>query len=147
MLFGQHKRSILSHDFISNFLRDDRRLLPMLSSSSSFSPKLTIFLHLDTSNSFKFVRTLLASASDSHRYLISSQSCMLSSSTAPKFAITPLHTSSVSPKIDPISISVVDEAARTRLLSTLSQHLYILKTLSEGNASSETSIKLGQFFI
>ncbi|MFS7956942.1 hypothetical protein Hanom_Chr07g00660591 [Helianthus anomalus] len=44
MLFGQHKCSILSHDCISNFLRDDRRLIPMLSSSSSFSPKLTKFL-------------------------------------------------------------------------------------------------------
>ncbi|KAJ0851476.1 hypothetical protein HanPSC8_Chr13g0592601 [Helianthus annuus] len=111
MLFGQHTRSILSHDCISNFLRDGRRLLPMLSSSSSFSSKLTRFLHLYTFSSFKFTRTLLASASDSHRYLISSQYFMLSFSTAPKFSITPLHTSSVSPKIDPISISVVDEAA------------------------------------
>ncbi|KAJ0860761.1 hypothetical protein HanRHA438_Chr13g0627131 [Helianthus annuus] len=111
MLFGQHTRSILSHKSITNFLRDDRRSLPVLSSSSSFSPKLTNFSHPDTSNSFKFTRTLLASASDSHRYLISSQFCMHSSSTAPKFTMTPLHTSSVSPKIDPISNLVVDEAA------------------------------------
>ncbi|MFS7925402.1 hypothetical protein Hanom_Chr04g00284481 [Helianthus anomalus] len=110
MLFGQHKRSILS-ECIYSILRDDRRLLPMLSSSSSFSPKLTNFLHPTTFNFFKFTKTLLASASDSHRYLISSQSCMLSSSDAPKFSITPLHTSSVSPKIDPVSTSVVDEAA------------------------------------
>ncbi|KAJ0860644.1 hypothetical protein HanRHA438_Chr13g0625881 [Helianthus annuus] len=133
MLFGQHTCSILSHDVIYNFLRDDRRLLPILSSSSSFSPK--------------FTRTLLASASDSHRYLISSQSSMLSSSTAPKFSMTPLHTSSVSPKIDLIFNLVVDEAARTRLLSTLSPHPSIFNTLSEGNASSETSTKLGQFII
>ncbi|KAJ0851486.1 hypothetical protein HanPSC8_Chr13g0592701 [Helianthus annuus] len=147
MLFGQHKRSILSHDCIYNILRDDRRLLPMLSSSSSFSPKLTKFLQSHTLNSFKFTRTLLTSASDPHRYLISSQLTIFIVSITPKFSITPLHTSSVSPKIDPISISVVDEAARTRLLSTLSQHSYILKTLSEGNASSETSIKLGHLFI
>ncbi|KAJ0483782.1 hypothetical protein HanIR_Chr13g0668491 [Helianthus annuus] len=111
MLFGQHTHPILSHDCISNFLRDDRRLLPMLSSSSSFSPKLTNFLQYITFNSFKSTRTLLASASDSHRYLISSQSCMLSSSTAPRYSITPLHTSSVSPKIDLIFNLVVDEAA------------------------------------
>ncbi|KAJ0860689.1 hypothetical protein HanRHA438_Chr13g0626371 [Helianthus annuus] len=45
MLFGQHTRSILTHDCISNILRDDKRSLPVLSSSSSFSPKLTKFLH------------------------------------------------------------------------------------------------------
>ncbi|KAJ0860745.1 hypothetical protein HanRHA438_Chr13g0626961 [Helianthus annuus] len=147
MLFGQHTRSILSQNSISNFLRGDKRSLPVLSSSSSFSPKLTNFLHPNTFNSFKFTRTLLASASDSHRYLISSQFCMHSSSTAPKFTMTPLHTSSVTPKIDSIFNLVFDEAARTRLLSTLSPHPSILKTLSEGNASSETSIKLGHLFI
>ncbi|MFS7925361.1 hypothetical protein Hanom_Chr04g00283931 [Helianthus anomalus] len=147
MLFGQHTRSILSHECIFNILRDDRRLFPMLSSSSSFSPKLTNFLQYITFNSFKFVRTLLASASDSHRYLISSQCCIRSCSTAPKFSITSLHTSSVSPKIVPISSLVVDEAALTRLLNILSQHPSIFKTLSEGNALSETSIKLGHFVI
>ncbi|KAJ0717394.1 hypothetical protein HanPI659440_Chr13g0522971 [Helianthus annuus] len=111
MLFRQHTRSILSHDHISKILRDDRRLLPMLSSSSSFSPKLTKFLQSLTFNSFKFTRTLLASVFDSHKYLISSQCCMLSSSTAPRYSITPLHTSSVSPKIDLIFNLVVDEAA------------------------------------
>ncbi|KAJ0860667.1 hypothetical protein HanRHA438_Chr13g0626111 [Helianthus annuus] len=111
MLFGQHKRSILSQFCTFKILRDDRRLLPILSSSSSFSPKLTKILHPDTFSSFKFTRTLLASAFDSHRYLISSQFCMHSSSTAPKFTMTPLHTSSVSPKIDSISNLMVDEAA------------------------------------
>ncbi|KAJ0483793.1 hypothetical protein HanIR_Chr13g0668601 [Helianthus annuus] len=111
MLFGQHKRSILSQNSISNFLRGDKRSLPVLSSSSSFSPKLTKFLHPDTFNSFKFTRTLLASVFDSHRYLISLQCCMLSSSTAPRYSTTPLHTSSVSPKIDLIFNLVVDEAA------------------------------------
>ncbi|KAJ0860758.1 hypothetical protein HanRHA438_Chr13g0627101 [Helianthus annuus] len=111
MLFGQHKRSILSHESIYNILRDDKRSLPVLSSSSSFSPKLTKFLQHHTFNSFKFTRTLLAFASDSHRYLISSQYCMHSSSTAQKFTMTDLHTSSVSPKIDLISSLVVDEVA------------------------------------
>ncbi|KAJ0557709.1 hypothetical protein HanIR_Chr07g0328251 [Helianthus annuus] len=93
----------------------------MLSSSSSFSPKLTKFLQQYTCNFFKFTRTLLAFASDSHKYLISLQRNMLSSSTA--------------------------HAARTKLLSPLSQHPSIFNTLSEGNASSETSLKLGHFFI
>ncbi|KAM0009695.1 hypothetical protein Hdeb2414_s0086g00784221 [Helianthus debilis subsp. tardiflorus] len=111
MLFGQHKHSILSHDCIYKILRDDKRSLPVLSSSSSFSPKLTNFSHSYTHSSFKFTRTLLASASDSHRYLISSHFCMNSSSTATKFTMTPLHTSSVSPKIDLIFNLMVDEAA------------------------------------
>ncbi|MFS7925643.1 hypothetical protein Hanom_Chr04g00287471 [Helianthus anomalus] len=62
-------------------------------------------------NSFKFTRTLLASASDSHRYLIPSQFMIFTVSITPKFSITPLHTSSVSPKIDLIFNLVVDVAA------------------------------------
>ncbi|MFS7925650.1 hypothetical protein Hanom_Chr04g00287581 [Helianthus anomalus] len=101
---------MLLHKKTSNTLRDDRRLLPKLI-ISSFSPKLTRFEQSFTSNFFKFTRTLLASASDSHKYLISLHSSMLISSTAPMCSITPLHTSYVSPETELISSIVIDEAA------------------------------------
>ncbi|KAJ0478946.1 hypothetical protein HanHA300_Chr13g0505461 [Helianthus annuus] len=127
MLFGQEQRSILS--------------------SSSFSPKLTKFKQLDTTNFLIFTRTLLASSSDSHRYIISLHSSMLIFSTCPICSITPLQTSYVSPEIELIFNLVIDEAARTRLLNTPSPHLAIFKTLSEGSASAETSINSGQLFM
>ncbi|KAJ0483821.1 hypothetical protein HanIR_Chr13g0668921 [Helianthus annuus] len=92
MLFGQQQRSMLSHSLTSKILRDDRRLLPKLS-FSCFSPKLTKFEHLYTFSFFIFTRTLLASSSDSHKYLISLHFSILTFSTAPIRSITPLHTS------------------------------------------------------
>ncbi|KAJ0483814.1 hypothetical protein HanIR_Chr13g0668831 [Helianthus annuus] len=92
MLCGQQQRSILSQLLTINILRDDR-LLPPILSSSSFSPKLTKFEHPNTVNFFIFTRTLLASSSDSHKYLISLHFSILTSSTAPIRSITPLHTS------------------------------------------------------
>ncbi|MFS7925308.1 hypothetical protein Hanom_Chr04g00283241 [Helianthus anomalus] len=146
MLFGQQQRFMLAHQLTSKILRDDRRLLPKLS-FSSFSPKLNKFEHPDTTSFLIFTSTLLASSSDSHKYLILSHLNILNSSTAPIRSITPLHTSNVSPEIQLISNLAIDEAARTRLLNTPSPHSAISKTLSLGSASAETSINSGQLFI
>ncbi|KAL4567630.1 hypothetical protein LXL04_023219 [Taraxacum kok-saghyz] len=89
MLSGQLKTSMLSHPTTSILLRDVR-LLPQ--SSSSFSPNLTNFEHQYTFNFLKFKRTLLAFASDSHKYLISLHVLRLTSSTAPRCSTTPPHT-------------------------------------------------------
>ncbi|KAJ0860303.1 hypothetical protein HanRHA438_Chr13g0622201 [Helianthus annuus] len=71
---GQLQRSIFLQLYTCNILRDVRRLLLQLSSSSSsFSPILTKFSHFLTSNVLSFTRILLASASDFTRYLISLQ--------------------------------------------------------------------------
>ncbi|MFS7926225.1 hypothetical protein Hanom_Chr04g00294541 [Helianthus anomalus] len=69
---------------------------------------------------------------------------MLSSSTPPRYSITPLHTTSLSPEISPIPNLVSAEATSTNLLNTPLSHLLILRSFNEGNASSVTSTKLGQ---
>ncbi|MFS7925324.1 hypothetical protein Hanom_Chr04g00283471 [Helianthus anomalus] len=67
MLSGQQQRSMFLQCQTSKILRDDKRLLTKLSSAFSFSPKLIKSEQLYTYNSFRFTRTLLASASDSHK--------------------------------------------------------------------------------
>ncbi|KAJ0860301.1 hypothetical protein HanRHA438_Chr13g0622181 [Helianthus annuus] len=143
---GQLQRSIFLHSFTSNILRDVRRLLLQLS-SSSFSPILTKLSQLITTNVLSFTRILLASASNFTRYLISLQLTMLNSSTAPRYSITPLHTTSLSPEIPFISNLVTAEATSTNLLNTPLSHLLMLRSFNEGIASSVTSTKLGQPFI
>ncbi|KAJ0717177.1 hypothetical protein HanPI659440_Chr13g0520661 [Helianthus annuus] len=94
--------------FYLNVLRVVMRLRPQ--SSSSFSPSLTKFSHLIKRNSLNFVRALLAFASDSHKYLISLHLLMDKTSTPPRYSITRLHTTSLSPNIDSILNSLTDEA-------------------------------------
>ncbi|KAF5775991.1 hypothetical protein HanXRQr2_Chr13g0618241 [Helianthus annuus] len=96
MLFGQHKRFMLLQESTYKLLRDNRVLLPKLS-SSSFSSKLTKPEHNHNLNSFNLTRSLLASVSDSHKYFISSQLLIINPSTSLRYLITPLHTSYVSP--------------------------------------------------
>ncbi|KAJ0717087.1 hypothetical protein HanPI659440_Chr13g0519681 [Helianthus annuus] len=143
---GQLQRSIFLQLYTSNFLRDVRRLLLQLS-SSSFSPILTKFSQCHTSSFLSFTRILLASASDFTRYLISLQLCMLNSSTAPRDSITPPHTTSSSPEITLISNLVTADATSTRLLNTPLSQLTNSRSFNEGSASSVTSTKLGQFLI
>ncbi|MFS7926098.1 hypothetical protein Hanom_Chr04g00292991 [Helianthus anomalus] len=107
MLFGYLQCSILLQYHILNVLRVVMRLLPH--SSSSFSPSLTIFRHSPTYNFLNFIRALLAFASDSHKYLISLHLIMFKDSTAPRYSITPLHATSLSPRIDSIFNSLTDE--------------------------------------
>ncbi|KAJ0860339.1 hypothetical protein HanRHA438_Chr13g0622561 [Helianthus annuus] len=143
---GQLQRSIFLQLYTSNILRDVRRLLLQLS-SSSFSPKLTKLPQPYTPNLLSFTRILLAAASDFTRYLISLQIRMLNSSTAPRYSITPPHTSSLSPEIPFISNLVTAEATSTRLLNTPLSQYFNTRSFNEGSASSVTSTKLGQSFI
>ncbi|PWA97530.1 transmembrane and coiled-coil domain-containing protein 4 [Artemisia annua] len=121
------------------------RMLLAIVLGSSFSPKFTNSSQNHTANFLKFTRTLLAFASDSHKYLISLHSPIVTSSTAPRCSMTSLHTSSVSPKIPSILNLVTDEATRIRLLNTLSPQFFISRILNEGSGLSETTAKLGQF--
>ncbi|KAL4567494.1 hypothetical protein LXL04_023079 [Taraxacum kok-saghyz] len=114
MLFGQLQCSKLLHFHILKNLREVR-LLPQL---SSFFPKRTKFEHLYKSNLLKFIRNLLAFVSDSHKYLISLQLLIVTSTTSPRYSITPLHCSSLSPEISYISNLETDEATSTRLFNT-----------------------------
>ncbi|MFS7925576.1 hypothetical protein Hanom_Chr04g00286691 [Helianthus anomalus] len=109
MLFGQHKRFMLLQQPTYKLLRDNRALLPKLS-SSSFSSKLTKPEQNHNLSSFNLTRSLLASVSDSHKYFISLHPVILNSSTSLRYLITPLHTSYVSPKISVIVNLVTDEA-------------------------------------
>ncbi|MFS7925570.1 hypothetical protein Hanom_Chr04g00286621 [Helianthus anomalus] len=96
MLFGQHKRFMLLQEFTYKLLRENRVLLPKLS-SSSFSSKLTKPEQSHNLNSFNLTRSSLASVSDSHKYFILLHLQILNSSTSLRYPITPLHTSFVSP--------------------------------------------------
>ncbi|MFS7926204.1 hypothetical protein Hanom_Chr04g00294251 [Helianthus anomalus] len=144
---GQLQCSIFLQSVTYNVLRDVRRLLLQLSSSSSFSPILTKLSQPYTPNVLSFTRILLAAASDFTRYLISLHSHICNSSTAPRYSTTPLHTTSLSPEISPIPNLVSPEATSTKLLNTPLSHLLILRSFNEGSASSVTSTKLGQSFI
>ncbi|KAJ0860250.1 hypothetical protein HanRHA438_Chr13g0621631 [Helianthus annuus] len=144
---GQLQRSIFLHSFTSNIVRDVRRLLLQLSSSSSFSPILTKLSQPYTPNVLSFTRILLASASDFNRYLISLQFDIINSSTPTRDSITPPHTTSLSPEICHIINLVTAEATSTRLLNTPLSHLLMLRSFNKGIASSVTSTKLGQPFI
>ncbi|MFS7926212.1 hypothetical protein Hanom_Chr04g00294381 [Helianthus anomalus] len=139
----QLQRSIFLHRYTFKILRDVRRLLLQLA-SSSFSPILSKLSQETTSNFLSFTRILHASASDFTRYLISLHSHIFNSSTAPRYSITPLHTTSLSPEIPFISNLVTADATSTSLLSTPLSHLLILRSFNEGSASSVTSTKLVQ---
>ncbi|KAJ0860269.1 hypothetical protein HanRHA438_Chr13g0621821 [Helianthus annuus] len=139
---GQLQRPIFLQSCTSNLLRDGRRLLLQLSSSSSFSPILTKLSHINTSNVLSFTRIL--TASDFTRYLISLQNNIFNSSTPPRDSITPPHTTSLSPKINDISNLVTADATSTSLLNTPLSHLCNSRSFNEGSASSVTSTKLGQ---
>ncbi|KAJ0717047.1 hypothetical protein HanPI659440_Chr13g0519261 [Helianthus annuus] len=143
---GQLQRSIFLQRDTSNILRDVRRLLLQLS-SSSFSPILTKLSHSDTTNFLSFTRILVASASDFTTYLTSSHPSIFNSSTAPRDSITPPHTTSLSPEIPSISNLVTADATSTRLLNTPLSHPLMLRSFNEGSASSVTSTKLGQRYI
>ncbi|MFS7926704.1 hypothetical protein Hanom_Chr04g00300241 [Helianthus anomalus] len=143
MLVGQLQRSIFLQHNTLNLLRDVKRLLLQLS-PSSFSPKLTKLSHMDTFKCFKFTRTIVAIASDSHKYLISLHPSMTNVSTAPRYFITPLHASSFSLEIYLITNFLTPEAISTSLLSTPLSHVYNSRTFNEGSASNETSTKLRQ---
>ncbi|KAJ0482864.1 hypothetical protein HanIR_Chr13g0658641 [Helianthus annuus] len=103
--------------------------------------------HSYTSNLLNFTRTLLATASDSHKYLISLHILIFNSSTAPRYFITPLQTTSLSPVIDSIFNLVTAEAISISLLNRPLSHLVIFRTFTEGSVSSVTSTKLGQSHI
>ncbi|KAJ0483282.1 hypothetical protein HanIR_Chr13g0663141 [Helianthus annuus] len=144
---GQLQQFIFLQKDTSNVFRDVRMLLLQLSSSSCFSPILTKLAQCHTSSFLSVTRMLLAAASDFTRYLISLQTRMLNFSTAPRYSITPPHTSSLSPEISVISNLVTADATSTRLLNTTLSHLFILRSFIEGSAPNVTSTKLGQFFI
>ncbi|MFS7927605.1 hypothetical protein Hanom_Chr04g00311091 [Helianthus anomalus] len=103
--------------------------------------------HLYISNVLNFTRTLLATASDSHKYLISLHVHIFNSSTAPRYFIKPLQTTSLSPVIDSIFNLVTADAISITLLIRPPSHLAISTTFNEGSASSVTSTKFGQLYI
>ncbi|KAF5775379.1 hypothetical protein HanXRQr2_Chr13g0611411 [Helianthus annuus] len=136
---GQLQYSIFLHSYTPNILRDVRRLLLQLSPSSSFSPILTKLSQYNTTSFLSVTRILLASASDFTTYLTSSHPSIFNSSTAPRYSITPPHTSSLSPEIYDIYNLVTADATSTRLLNTPLSHLTMLSSFNEGGASSVTS--------
>ncbi|KAJ0851095.1 hypothetical protein HanPSC8_Chr13g0588371 [Helianthus annuus] len=123
MLTGQQQLTIFSQLHTSNFVRDVRKLPQQL--PSSFSPKLNNFSQRSTFNFLKFTKSLPASASDSHKYLISLHSCMINSSTFPRYPVIPLNTTSSSPVISFSIKMLTDEATFTTFLNTLLSHSII----------------------
>ncbi|MFS7926242.1 hypothetical protein Hanom_Chr04g00294761 [Helianthus anomalus] len=77
-------------------------------------------------------------------YLISLHADIFNSSTAPRYSVTPPHTTSLSPDISHIINLVTAEATSTRLLNRPLSHVINVRTFNEGSASSVTSTKLGQ---